>query len=597
MKPFIIKNGFMSKSGCYVNWKTFILILFIGIGSSLKSQDIPGATANLQTAPAGSIVIAMDNTNQATSVINTATGTYLFNLKAYGLVTLFRNAGINVRWIINTGKVKDGIDFSGTAERIFPTYVAAQTLDFRAGPFVIYPSDTLGVEYLIQWFNYTLPDSCKTKIYRLTADATVDVRYTLSTPPRIALVHDSCDIHRNFLQMASTPTVNYDCLSNAAGLILGCYTIVTEPHIASNELDTYTRDSIYNFVVQAGGNFLGECEGIPTFEALSRYQSSSGVVIEPTGGGGINNLNNFNNNVYYDNPDMAFAQYQGIFRPRTRGAFQMWRYNSANTNNFYSVTSCRRHASDDLYYVATASKLTSDLGSMVFYLGNHEYYTFDCHTCTPVNAINEAEINGIRLYLNAVQIPTKIIPCVALDVNLGDFSATRQRDKTVLLKWNTFSESDNSYFLIEHSVDGKEFKGIGKRLSNGNTSIGHSYDYTHASPVKGANYYRLKMIDVKGKAEYSQIRRVVFGKENNSFSIFPNPAKNKATIMLDTKDGEELIVKIFDVAGRMVKQQIVIVKNQQSELNLYNLYTGVYSVNAIAKNGDHFKSKLIITQY
>ena len=55
-----------------------------------------------------------------------------------------------VKWVINTGKTKDGIDFTGIAERIQPSYVAPQTLDFRAGPFLVFPSDTLGADYLIQ---------------------------------------------------------------------------------------------------------------------------------------------------------------------------------------------------------------------------------------------------------------------------------------------------------------------------------------------------------------------------------------------------------------------------------------------------------------
>ena len=576
--------------------RTIILIFLIAKLSVLTAQDLPGATANLQTAPAGTLVIAMDHTNQATSTINAASGTYLFNLKAYGLVTLFRNAGIYVNWVINTGKAKDGIDFTGTAERIYPSYVAPQTLDFRAGPFLVFPSDTLGADYLIQWFNYSLPDSCKVKVYRLTADVDVDVRYTLMNPPRVALVHDSCDIHRNFLEMASTPTVNYDCLANASGIISGCYTIVTEPHIGTNELDAYTRDSIYNFIVMAGGNFLGECEGIPTFEGLSRYQSFSGSVDEPEVGDGFGNLNNFNNNVYYDNPDMAFAQYQGIFRPRTRGAFQMWRYNSANANNFYSVTSCKRSPADALYYVATVSKMTSDLGSLVFYLGNHEYYTYDCHTCTSANSINEAEINGIRLYLNAVQIPSKIIPCIVLDVKLGNFTATKQRDETVLLKWNTFSENDNSYFLIEHSVDGKNFTGIAKRLSNGNTSSGHSYDYIHTTPVSGTNFYRLKMVDVNGRAEYSSIRRVLFDKDKHSLAIFPNPASNKTTLMLDVKDGEKISVKLIDGLGRIIKQGVLTVSGQQAEFSLDGLQKGIYAVVVISGNGEQFRNKLIINQ-
>lgn len=569
-----------------------ILILLIGNNLLLTAQDIPGASANLQTAPAGTIVIAMDNTNQATSTINSASGTYLFNLKAYGLVTLMRNAGIYVKWVINTGKAKDGIDFTATAERVYPSYVAAQSLDFRAGPFVVFPSDSVGVDYLIQWFNTSLPDSCKVKVYRTTADVSVDVRYTFINPPRIALLHDSCDIHRNFLEMGSVPTINYDCLDNAQGLISGCYTIVTEPHIETNQLDTYTRDSIHNYILSAGGNFLAECEGVPTFEALSLYHSSTGSVIEPTGGGGLNNLNNFNNNVYYDNPDMAYAQFEGVFRPRTRGALQMWRYASANTNNFYSTVSCRRYASDNLYYAATVSKLTSDLGSLVFYLGNHEYYTDDCHTCTSANTISEAEINGIRLYLNAIQIPSKIIPCTILELKLSDFTATKQSNETALLKWKTFFEINHDYFILEHSADGKNFTSLVKLFLNGNN--GSSYSYVHTNPVSGINYYRLRVVDKNSRAAYSSIRKIIFGKNDLILTTFPNPAKNSTTLMIDMNDDERLFVNLIDGAGRTVKQQIVIIKGQLGELDLSGLQSGLYIIVAKTGSGDQFKNKLVI---
>ena len=564
------------------------MILLIGNVSSLSAQDIPGASPALETAPAGTLVIAMDNINQATSVINAATGTYLFNLRAYGLVTLFRNAGIYVKWVINTGKAKDGIDFTGIAERLYPSYVAPQSLDFSAGPFLIFPSDSVGADYLIQWFNYVWPDSAKVKVYRLTADVDVDVRYTLTNPPRIALLHDSCDIHKNFMEIASMPTANYDCLPNASGIITGCYTIVTIPHSVSTDLAAFDSDSIYNFVM-AGGNMLAGCEGIETFEGLRRYQSTAGTITKGVGNG-------HNNNVFYDNVNMAYAQFQGTYRPRTRGALQVWRYNSATTNNFYPVVRSRPTANGIDHYAAGVSKMTSDLGSLVFYHGNHEFFTRDCHTCVSTDVFNEQEINGIRLYLNAVQMPTKIIPCVILDVKLGAFTATKQRDETVLLNWNTFSENDNNYFVIEHSVDGKNFTGIAKRLSNGNTSSGYNYDYIHTTPVSGANFYRLKMVDVNGRAEYSSIRRVILGKDNYSITIFPNPAKNKATLMLDAKDGEALFIKLIDGAGRMAKQQFVIVRNQQSELNLEGVQSGVFVVIATNRDGRQFKTKLMISQ-
>jgi Secretion system C-terminal sorting domain len=565
------------------------LILLVGNISFLSAQDLPGAGPSIQTAPAGTLVIAMDNTNQATSNINVASGTYFFNLKAYGLAVLFRNAGINIQWVINSTKTQDGIDFSATAERLYPSYVAAQSLDFRAGPFLIFPSDTLGADYLINWFNYSHPDSSKVKVYRLTQDVDVDIRYTLNTPPRVAIMHDSCDIHQNFMGMASVPTVNFECIANTSvGLISGCYTMVTMPHMDANDVQSYDDDSVYNFVM-AGGNMLAACDAIQTFENITRYQSATGSISKGTGA-------QFNNNVYYDNPAMAYGQFQGTIRPRIRGALQVWRYTSSTINNFYSVVSCRRNAGDNLHYAATAAKLRSGLGGMAFYLGNHEFYTFECRTCLGTDIQNAQEINGIRMYLNAIMVPTEIIPCVILDVKLGDFTATKQRDETVLLKWNTFSETDNSYFLIEHSGDGKNFKGIGKRLSNGNTSTGHNYDFIHAAPINGMNFYRLKMVDLNGKAEYSAIRKVVFAKDNYTLSIFPNPAKGKATLMLDAKDNEQLHVRIFDGAGRMVKQQIVIVRNQQSELKLEGLQTGVYAVIAINNDGEQFKTKLMINQ-
>ena len=85
------------------------LLMLLPVTFSLKAQDLPGATANLQTLSAGSYVIAMDNTLQ------TNTAGY-FNLKAYGLVVYLLNNNVKLKWVIAAGRIKDGIDFSGSAE-------------------------------------------------------------------------------------------------------------------------------------------------------------------------------------------------------------------------------------------------------------------------------------------------------------------------------------------------------------------------------------------------------------------------------------------------------------------------------------------------
>lgn len=570
--------------------RIIICVILINCIVCIKAQDIPGASPTIQTAPAGTLVIAMDNTNQATNSPNSS-GTYFFNLKAYGLAVLFRNAGINVNWVINSSKAQDGIDFTATAERLYPSYAASQSRNFKAGPFLIFPSDTLGADYLINWFNYSHPDSCKVKVYRLTQDVDVDVRYTLSTPPRIGILHDSCDIHQNFMGMASVPTVNFNCLANANGLISGCYTMVTMPHMVSGDLQSWDDDSIYNFVM-AGGNMLAECESVKTFESISKYQSSSGVFANLSGG----QYQNFNNNVYYDNPAMAYGQFEGTLQPWIRGALKVWRYSSSNTNNFYSIASCKRNSGDNLYYFATAGKLRSGLGGMTFYLGNHEFYTFECRTCNSTDQETTYEVNGIRLYLNAIMVPTELIPCVALDVKLDDFTVVKQNNKTVLVRWNTVSEINNDFFIIEHSTDGKNFKPVAKQLSSGNTSQGYNYSFIHNDPLPGINYYRLRSVDKNGSAEYSSVRKVIFGKNNFDIALYPNPAAKKTLLMLDAKNDERLTVKLVDGSGRIVKQQSVVIRNQQAELNLEGLNSGVYVVVAVTANGEVFKNKLMITQ-
>ena len=55
------------------------VVLLAVLANSTTAQDMPQPLANYQLLPAGSLVIAMDNTTQANSTNN-------FNLKAYGLI-------------------------------------------------------------------------------------------------------------------------------------------------------------------------------------------------------------------------------------------------------------------------------------------------------------------------------------------------------------------------------------------------------------------------------------------------------------------------------------------------------------------------------
>lgn len=357
--------------------KLIKLIIILLLASSINAQDLPLPASNIQTLPAGSLVIAMDNTNQANPGY--------FNLKAYGLVTSLLNVSKHLRWVIKAGKIHDGIDFTVTAERLYPSLISASTKNFKSGPFVIFVSDISGMGIAINQFNATQSTANKVNVYRTTAAVDVDVRYDLQGyKPKAAILNDGgkASIHIKYLTNASIPAINYSTLNTAVNLGQNCYTFASEPHNAGPS--TSLIDSIKKFVLVTGGNFLAECEAIVSYENATngRFQST----------GGYNNINTvLTNKVSYDNADLPYAQFEGTFNPNDGGSTQTYvRLTGSNpANNFYSIITGNTPALSTTYG-ATVSKLRSGTGGLVFYLGNHD-----------LNGTTEQLLNGQRMYLNA----------------------------------------------------------------------------------------------------------------------------------------------------------------------------------------------------
>jgi hypothetical protein len=90
-----------------------------------------------------------------------------------------------------------------------------------------------------------------------------------------------------------------------------------------------------------------------------------------------------------------------------------------------------------------------------------------------------------------------------LPVSLNEFKASHQ-NAAVLLQWSTATEQNSQSFVIERSTDGTNFTAIG------NSGTKRSYQFRDASPSKGNNYYRLKLVDADAKFAYSEIRMVSF---------------------------------------------------------------------------------------
>ncbi len=365
----------------------FLVIISAFIVPFAQSQDLPAPSSNLQTLPVGSYVVAMDNTNQGASG--------LMNIKAYGLVVTLLNNNVKVKWIINSTKVKDGIDFSVNATQIRPSLVSAANLSFKAGPFVIFAEDTTGVAAIVQTFNTA--QSTNVRLYRTNATVSVDVRYDMTGfRPKAAILDDgtNADIHTGYMAAAGIPVTNFFVELTGANLQTQCYTFASEPH--NTEANTTLINAIKSFVLN-GGNFLAQCEAVRTYEnnANGRFQTTGGSGLEK-GAGGNSNATITTADVAFPNAALSYSQFEGAFNMNLGGSLRNWRlttgtsyHNNAHDHVEGSVLSNAVSAS--------VSKLTpaNQRGGLVFYLGNHEY-----------DLSNISNINGMRMYMNAFLTPT-----------------------------------------------------------------------------------------------------------------------------------------------------------------------------------------------
>lgn len=85
---------------------------------------------------------------------------------------------------------------------------------------------------------------------------------------------------------------------------------------------------------------------------------------------------------------------------------------------------------------------------------------------------------------------------------------------------------------MERSSDGANFISIGSVAAQNVAAA--SYRFTDVSPVSGANYYRIRSIDVIGLTKNSVVVKVTTGSRKPMVSVYPNPVTDgKANLQMD----------------------------------------------------------------
>lgn len=148
------------------------------------------------------------------------------------------------------------------------------------------------------------------------------------------------------------------------------------------------------------------------------------------------------------------------------------------------------------------------------------------------------------------------------------------------LNWKVNCTSVSITMEIERSSDSRTFKSI-TSMTASQARCSQPFDYVDASPLKGTNYYRLKMIDVDGSITYSPIVAIINGGSGAELvGIYPTIVRDEAFLSVVASRSTKMQINITDMSGRMIKTINQTVANGSTliSINTANLTSGVYNI-------------------
>ncbi len=213
-------------------------------------------------------------------------------------------------------------------------------------------------------------------------------------------------------------------------------------------------------------------------------------------------------------------------------------------------------------------------------------YLDECEQCVGGNTGNSPCALDANYEWGGTATTQNLVNSV-LPVELIQFTGQLIEDKTRLY-WASASEVKVAGYEIWRSSNGQDWDFLDYRLANNQPSEYYNWDN---NPFLGTTYYRLKMIDLDGQFEFSNIISVSRD-QTNTIKLYPNPASNVLGIEMGLAEDALVELSIHNALGKLVQQSLPFQFEKGTaivRLDISSLTSGTYYL--LSKNGNTIRTQ------
>lgn len=168
---------------------------------------------------------------------------------------------------------------------------------------------------------------------------------------------------------------------------------------------------------------------------------------------------------------------------------------------------------------------------------------------------------------------------ITLPIELSSFT-TKCVGAKKTFNWQTITETNNAFFILEKSTDGKTFEPLAKIEGMGNNTSEQNYSYSYEDESAAYKYYRLKQTDFNGNSKILKLTYLDCVNALGNLKLAPNPASTEIKFEFEASKEAVFTINITDLMGHLLKSTEHVASEgfNQAFVDIKDLPLGCYQV-------------------